>query len=347
MTYKLSICIPTYNFARFLPETLETIFSQPRVNEVEVLILDGASTDETPQLIERYQEKLPNIHYVRLSARGGIDRDMAQSVTHARGDYCWLFSGDDLMMPNVLAEVLDLIQGGADLYLTRHLEWVDDRQEWVLWPTVEAGSRHLFDLTDPAQRREYFRGAQNTEAFFSFIGGLIVKRASWERVPINEEFIGSCWAHAARFFELMPLGLSVEVLSKAYLKRRPDNDSFGSGSITGRFRLTIDGFTKIARHFFGAKSFEAQQVRRVLRNEYHPLNMMLGKFLCDIDPEREDRQLMDRLIKELYGDLALSSVSTRLNYALTTPRRFRRWQPDLSAKFDAIKGVSLAPARPD
>lgn len=346
MTYKLSICIPTYNFARFLPETLETIFSQPRVNEVEVLILDGASTDETPQLMQRYQETFPNLTYVRLSARGGIDRDMAQSVTHARGDYCWLFSGDDLMLPNVLAQVLDQIEGGVDLYLTRHLEWVDDRKEWVLWPTVNTGSKAVFDLTSPEERRDYFFRAQNTEAFFSFIGGLIVKRSSWERVLINEEFIGSCWAHAARFFELMHSGLSVEVLSTAYLKRRPDNDSFGSGSITGRFRLTIDGFTKIAHHFFGAKSFEAQQVRRVLRNEYHPLNMMLGKFLCDIDPEREDRQLMDRLIKELYGDLALSSLRTRINYALTTPKRFRRWQPDLSAKFDAIKGVTLASTPP-
>lgn len=195
----------------------------------------------------------------------------------------------------------------------------------------------FFQLSRDAERREYFSKAENTEAFFGFIGGLVVKKTKWESVSINEEFIGSCWAHVARLFEIMPMGLCVKVLNEPYLKRRPDNDSFGSGSVTSRFRLTIDGFTKIVDHFYGPSSFEAQQMRRVLRNEYHPLNMWLGKFLCLIDPKREDIALMDRLLAELYDDKTLEAWKVRFNYARVTPQRFRRWQPDLSAKFDAIK----------
>jgi abequosyltransferase len=337
MSKKLSVVIPVYNFARFLPQTLDTIVSQSRFCDVELLILDGASVDETPSLIKRYQRYFPQIKYVRQRERGGIDRDMAHAVAHAMGDYCWLFSGDDLMLPGAIGEVLDKIQTGSDLYLTRHFEWVDDRGEWVLWPTVDAVEAKTFDLSLPADRRDYFTRAQNTEAFFSFIGGIIVRRSKWESVPINEQFVGSCWAHVARLFEIMPTGLSVKVLGEPYLKRRPDNDSFGSGSITSRFRLTIDGFTKIADHFFGSHSFEVMQVRRVLRNEYHPLNMWLGKFLCLIDPEREDIALMDRLMGELYGDRSWEAWKVRFNYARVTPQRFRKWQPDLSAKFDAIK----------
>jgi abequosyltransferase len=195
-----------------------------------------------------------------------------------------------------------------------------------------------------SDRREYFALAQNTEAFFSFIGGIIVRRSKWESVPINEDFVGTCWALAARFFELMPQGLIVNVLLEPYLKRRPDNDSFGSGSFTKRFALTIDGFTKIANTFYGEKSFEAGQIRRVLRNEYHPLNMWLGKFLCLIDPEREDIVLMDRLLKELYSEKTWQAWKVRFNYARVTPGRFRKWQPELSAKFDAIKAAN--PAKP-
>ena len=169
------------------------------------------------------------------------------------------------------------------------------------------------------------------------MGGLIVKKSKWESVSINEEFIGSCWAHVVRLFEIMPSGLRVQVLSEAYLKRRPDNDSFGSGSVTGRFRLTIDGFLKITDHFFGATSFEGQEMRRVLRNEYHPLNMWLGKFLCLIDPGREDIELMDRLLAALYSDNSWDAWKVRFHYGRVTPQRFRKWQPDLSAKFDAIK----------
>ena len=232
---------------------------------------------------------------------------------------------------------LDKIQTGCDLYLTRHFEWVDYRNEWEQWPTVDVAEDKIFDLSLITDRRDYFARAQNTEAFFSFIGGILVRRAKWESVPINEEFVGSCWAQAARFFELMPHGLTINVLAEPFLKRRPDNDSFGSGSFTKRFALTIDGFTKIVDHFYGVKSFEAAEMRRVLRNEYHPLNMWLGKFLCLIDPEREDIALMDRLLAELYGEKTWDAWKVRFNYGRVTPKRFRKWQPDLSAKFDAMK----------
>ena len=93
-------------------------------------------------------------------------------------------------------------------------------------------------------------------------------------------------------------------------------------------------------------------MRRVLRNEYHPLNMWLGKFLCLIDPGREDIALMDRLLAELYGERTWDAWKVRFNYARGTPQRFRRWQPNLSAKFDAIKAkpanelVFRGPQRP-
>jgi glycosyltransferase involved in cell wall biosynthesis len=49
---KLSIPIPVYNFAEFLPQTLDSILSQEGVGQVEILVVDGASTDGTQQLIQ-------------------------------------------------------------------------------------------------------------------------------------------------------------------------------------------------------------------------------------------------------------------------------------------------------
>lgn len=147
MSCQLSISIPTYNFANYLAETLDSIITQDRIKEVEILILDGASTDDTPRLIKQYQCYYPNIKYVRLSERGGIDRDMARAVTHVTGEYCWLFSGDDLMLPGALAKALEHIEGDHDLYLTRHLEWVDDRSQWVEWPTLNVSREPVFQLS--------------------------------------------------------------------------------------------------------------------------------------------------------------------------------------------------------
>ena len=96
---KLSIPVPVYNFAEFLPETLQSIVSQEGAEQVEIIVVDGASTDNTPQVMAEFCAKYPNVRYHRLPEKGGIDRDMAKSVEVSSGEYCWLFSGDDIMSP--------------------------------------------------------------------------------------------------------------------------------------------------------------------------------------------------------------------------------------------------------
>jgi len=48
---RLSICIPTYNFGRFIGETLDSILPQA-TEDVEVTVVDGASTDNTADIVE-------------------------------------------------------------------------------------------------------------------------------------------------------------------------------------------------------------------------------------------------------------------------------------------------------
>ena len=331
MTASLSICIPIYNFAKFIPETLDSILGQDGGDEVQIVILDGASTDNTAEILAGYERKHPNIKYVRQPQKGGIDRDMAKSVEPATGDYCWLFSGDDIMRPGALRRALNEIQSGHDLYLCKHMEYYFYHDSWTEYPTVACEDGAVFELSDPRSRRDYFSKAVNTEAFFSFIGGIIVKRSTWNRVPLNEEFVGSCWGHVARFFELMPGGLSIKVLSGALLDRRPDNDSFAGGGMVNRYRIAIDGFHNIADHFFGHDSIEAFHVRRVIRHEFHPLAMQLGKFMCFVNPAGESRALMDSLMKKVYCDFSIGNLRAKFAYATMSAERFRRQQPELSA----------------
>ncbi|MBI3274836.1 MAG: glycosyltransferase family 2 protein, partial [Methylocystis sp.] len=203
MSANLSICIPIYNFGEFIPETLNSILHQDDAEKVEIVVLDGASTDNTADVVADFQKTWKNIKYFRLPAKGGIDRDMAKCVEYATSDYCWLFSGDDIMHGGALRKALDEIKSGHDLYLCKHREYRIDLLQWVEWPTVNSPRDAVFELSDKKSRLKYFSAAVNTEAFFSFMGGLLVKRATWDRIPLNEDFVGSCWAHAARMFELM------------------------------------------------------------------------------------------------------------------------------------------------
>ncbi|MGA2678408.1 MAG: glycosyltransferase family 2 protein [Sedimentisphaerales bacterium] len=309
----LSICIPTYNFGKFIGETLESIICQ-LTDDAEIVVLDGASTDNTPDIVRQFQANCPNLMYHRLDKRGGIDRDMAKSVELANGEYCWLFSSDDVMRQGAIAKILSQIKHGHDLYLCQHTNCKLDMKFHSEHPVLRSNKEIVFNLAEQSDRRRYFKLAQTTEAFFSFMGGIIIKKTTWDSVLINEMFVGSCWGHAARIFELMPRGLTVKYLAEPLLDRRGGNDSFVDKGVVNRYRIAIDGYHKIGDVFFGHKSFEAYHIRRVIRHEFAMWKFLLVKVLCWENPSREDRSMLDALFCKTYSDVSPLSVLKYIIY---------------------------------
>lgn len=314
---KLSVCIPTYNFGRFIGATLDSIVPQ-LTDEVEVVVLDGASTDDTAEVVRRFQEQHANVRYHRLDARGGIDRDMARVVELARGRYCWLFSGDDIMRPGAIGTVLDWIgRSQCDVYLCRHSNCTFAMDFIADHPILRSREVLTADLSVPRERSAYFALAQTTEAFFSFMSGLVVRKASWDSVPLNEGFMGSCWGHVARLFELMPRGLRVAYSPQVLLDRRGDNDSFADRGTVNRFRIAIQGYHRIAATFLAGADELAFHVRRVIRNEYGFRQFMVAAIDCRRSPARESRALLNALIRQTYCDTPLRGRVLLLGIALT------------------------------
>ena len=65
MSKLLSICIPTYNRSQFLPETLQSIFSQ-HIDDIEVVVCDNGSEDQTIEVMKQMQITYPQILYFRF-----------------------------------------------------------------------------------------------------------------------------------------------------------------------------------------------------------------------------------------------------------------------------------------
>lgn len=312
---RLSICIPVHNFGSFLGETLSSILNQLTDDDVEVLVVDGASTDNTSEIVHEFQARHPQLKYYRLSKKGGIDVDMAKSVELAQGDYCWLFGGDDLLAVGAMQEVLKVIQTGYDIYLVRHANYTLDMQLRLnIHPVLDLQDDAEFDLSDQASRARYFSLAQTSEAFFSYMGGIVIKRSKWCSVPLSREFIGSCWAHAARIFELMAAGLSLKYLVASFVNKRGGNDSFLDKGIVNRFRISIDGYHKIAAVFCGADSAEAYHVRRVIRREFPVAKFLYAKMQCERNPKSEDQRLLDALVRKTYCDHSFGEALNKLIY---------------------------------
>ena len=70
----------------FCPKLYISILSQARVENTEIVVVDGASTDNTPGIMREFCAKYPNFPYHRLPEKGGIDLDMAKAVELSNGE---------------------------------------------------------------------------------------------------------------------------------------------------------------------------------------------------------------------------------------------------------------------
>jgi O-antigen biosynthesis alpha-1,3-abequosyltransferase len=310
---KLSICMPTYNFGAFIGETLDSIVSQLQP-EVEVVVLDGGSTDDTEAVVKAYIPSFPQVSYVRQATRGGIDRDMARSVDLAQGEYCWLFSSDDIMKPGAVRRVLAEISSGLDVYLCG-LTLCDKQMKVLMDHAVSSAPwGAVFNLSDSGERGQYFAAAQTTTAFFSFMGSIIVRRARWHEQSLDEEYVGSCWAHAVRIMRMIPRGLTVKYLGESLLFKRGENDSFMDKGLIHRYAIAIDGFHRIAADVFGEKSNEAFHIRRVISNEFPLRAMFFTRMYCRDQGRAADIPELGRLVAKVYRDRTALNVVRRIAY---------------------------------
>jgi abequosyltransferase len=317
MSIRLSICIPIYNCGAFVGQALDSILPQT-TDGIEVVVYDGGSTDGTPVLMESYSRLWTNFHYHRGSERGGIDADMVTCVAFARGEYCWLFSGDDVMRPRAIEHALEWMKQEKDIYICKHTicnkEMVMLREHPVLSPD-QTFTANLVNLDE---RLEWFQRAVTTEAFFSFISGMIVRRQKWQDGELPEAFSKSCWGHVARFFGLISSGFTVCYIPEVWLDQRGDNDSFADKGLVVRFGIGIEGYHRLADSFFGHKSLEALHIRRVIRNEFDLKAFLMLKIRCMKFPARESGRELDRLVRMAYCDRS-SAINIKRFIYFNTP----------------------------
>lgn len=300
MSIVVSFCIPVFNGGRFIAETVRSILDDARDrDDVEVVVFDGGSTDDTEDVVRAIVRTDARVRYVRANKRGGIDRDLCACVEEARGEYCWLFGGDDLLKAGALGVVGSYLDSRRDLVLVRHSNCTIDMVEVDLHPLLGADVPVERNLGDLNQRADWFRRAENTEAICSFISGIIVRRTTWGRGQLHPLFEQSCWGHVSRIFGLMAYQFLAVALPDVLVARRGENDSFLTEGLVRRYALAIERLPRIARHHFGDGN-ELRHVRRMLRAEFGIRRFLYARSLASEAPHDESEEHLWRLFAALH-----------------------------------------------
>jgi glycosyltransferase involved in cell wall biosynthesis len=109
----LTIAIPTYNRAADLQACLARLAGQPGVgSDVELLVSDNCSTDNTPAVVKAWQNKGVSITYLRNVQNIGPDNNFVQCYAAAKGKYFWLLGDDDMVLDGAVERVTSLLRSG-------------------------------------------------------------------------------------------------------------------------------------------------------------------------------------------------------------------------------------------
>ncbi|MBE7497013.1 MAG: glycosyltransferase [Verrucomicrobiaceae bacterium] len=108
----ITIIIPTYNYARFLPDAIESALAQSVPDgEVEVLVVDDGSTDNTQEVIARYGTRLRCV----CQANAGLSAARNTGMREARHDWVIFLDSDDMLAAGAAAALWQARQtGGKD-----------------------------------------------------------------------------------------------------------------------------------------------------------------------------------------------------------------------------------------
>ena len=302
---RLSFCIPTYNFGAFIGETLESIISQAS-GKVEIVVVDGASTDNTNEVVRDFQKRFDPLIYHRREKNMGVDADLAKAVELAGGDYCWLMSSDDVLVPGAVARMISELEHGNDIYLCNRKECDLQlnpirKRHWLQKKTGDA----VFELSDRLQLLNYLNNARSLGALFSYISSIVLLRSKWLLVERDEKLTGTNYAHVYRLFSFIKYGCSLKYINDALVLCRRENDSFQRSGPIKRVAIDLEGYHMLAEKLFHEADIR-DAFKYVMQRQYRlPMLVWLRNCATDL---KEWQYLKSRFLAFGYKKLTLDVV---------------------------------------
>jgi glycosyltransferase involved in cell wall biosynthesis len=114
---KVDVVVPCYNYGRFLEGCVRSVLNQS-VNDVRVLIIDDASSDESLSVARKLAQADPRVTVVAHAENKGHIDTYNEGIAWASAEYFLLLSADDLLVPGALERAVEVMDANPDVVLT-------------------------------------------------------------------------------------------------------------------------------------------------------------------------------------------------------------------------------------
>jgi glycosyltransferase involved in cell wall biosynthesis len=177
---KISVCVPAYNAAAYLPAAIDSVLSQ-EFSDFELVVSDDCSSDDTPRICAGYSD--PRFRAVRSEERLRQSGNWNRCLELARGEYVILLHADDELLPGYLERAAAALGANQDAALVscsvRHID--EDGSPLEL--------QRLFD-EDTIDREEVVLRRLLLDGCVINPAGVTVRRAVYDRVgPFTDKIV--------------------------------------------------------------------------------------------------------------------------------------------------------------
>ena len=182
MDKSISVVVPTYNRAHFLPECLDALLAQT-VPVTEIIVVNDGSTDNTREVLRPYRDTIVYLE----KTNGGKASALNAGLARVSGAFVWFFDDDDLPLPDALRIHLDAFAGTPEAgftYSGYHLGETDGKTGQLrvveTFLPFQGTSRSLF--------LSFALGASGPGVGFMLQQGMLVRKSCLDAVgPFDEK----------------------------------------------------------------------------------------------------------------------------------------------------------------
>lgn len=162
MDKKVSVVVPCYKYANYLPECIESLVNQTYPIH-EIIIVDDGSPDDTIQVAQSLIEKYKNSNIILVTKEnGGLSSARNAGIEIATGDWIMCLDADDKIVPAAIEE---------------HVKLIEDEKTIAQCSLMEFGDRHISYVPQPTslerimQSNTVFCNAMFSKNMWEEVGG--------------------------------------------------------------------------------------------------------------------------------------------------------------------------------
>lgn len=250
---KLTIGIPTYNGAKTIAETINSIIGQltyDNSNKIEILISDNASNDNLEKIIENYVQRYPDLFsYYRNSENLGFDKNVDLVFKRAKGYYVWVFGDDDSFNYSAINYILDILETYPSIkVIFSNYEVCDAR-------LVKKEIRGLKDIKEDIYCKDGDNFFQKGQFLFGLISSVIINKDEWNKIK-DEKFSYYLWAYVFSMIKILAIDGESYIVAKKLFNLRTGQKRWESDGSSLKILLGIlDVFNNMKRLGYQDKTY--------------------------------------------------------------------------------------------